>query len=312
MADPPRTSLVAGCRRQIWTTAIATFAHGFALLLGLLPPCIFVPMGKIMGHACYAAGWRKRIAKKNLAMAFPDKSEMERKQLLKEAYQTTCTSLLWFLHLRAFDRWKHMERYVDISFPTAYLDDVAKGPVLVTSAHLGCWELLPFVHAPPHVSIRSVYALYRPLHNVALDRVVLDLRQHDTSMHLLPDKHCLPSLYSILKAPDPHTIVALVCDQRPSHNHVPVRFLDQPTFYAPGVAVLHMRSHRPVWFTALLHAPSDAAKPFRLVTVPVIGRGANVTQLDVIMQSYADIVSANVRQAPAQYMWFHDLWRDAA
>ncbi|KDO29471.1 hypothetical protein SPRG_20058 [Saprolegnia parasitica CBS 223.65] len=316
----PRTSLVAGCRRQLWSTAIATFAHGFALLLGILPPCIFVPMGKIMGHACYAAGLRKHIAKKNVAMAFPGMSEIERKQLLKEAYQSTCTSLLWFLHLRAFGRWKRMDRYVEIAFPTAYLDDVAKGPVLVTSAHLGgrhvgagrCWELLPFVHAAPHVPIRSVYALYRPLHNAALDRVVLGLRQHDPSMHLLPDKHCLPRLNSILKSPDPHTIVALVCDQRPSHNHVPVRFLDRPTFYAPGAAVLHMRSHRPVWFTALLHAPSGAAKPFRLVTIPVIGRDTDVMQLDLIMQSYADIVSACVRQAPAQYMWFHDLWRDAA
>ncbi|OQR87221.1 hypothetical protein ACHHYP_09345 [Achlya hypogyna] len=246
------------------------------------------------------AGFRKRIAKKNIAMAFPQLSDCERKALLKETYQTTCISLLWFLHIRAFGRWKRMEEYVDMDFPLAYLEDIARGPVIVTSAHIGCWELLPFVHAPQYTPVKRVYELYRPLHNAAIDELVRGFRTHEQHIRLLPDKNCLPTLTSMLKTPVPGTVVALVCDQRPSRNHVPVRFMHLPAVYAPGAAVLHVRTQCPVWFTALVHQRQPSAKPFSLETLPIIRQEPQTTQLDVIMQRYADRVSSLVEDMPAQ------------
>ncbi|KAF0692916.1 Aste57867_16064 [Aphanomyces stellatus] len=299
-------------RRHIsLTDHLVTLAlRAIALFVGILPPMCFVPLGRVIGRLGYAAGVRKRCVKENIARAFPALSKAHRRRIALETYENTCVSLLWFLHLRAFGRWKHMESYVDILFPTEYLSDLRRGPVLVTSAHIGCWELLPCIHAPPYLHVDNVYELYRPLHNAPLDAFVRLLRQHNhPHIHLLPDKECLPALTSILGSSMPD-IVGLVCDQRPSRHAVPVRFLGQTAQIAPGAALLHLRTHRPIWFTALLL--QDQGKPFCLYTLPVARGGAAVQDTSVaeIMQQYATLWSGLVRAHPSQYLWFHNLWKD--
>ncbi|KAH9118132.1 hypothetical protein AeMF1_008557 [Aphanomyces euteiches] len=293
----PRQRSVFGENLVAWTFKLIAF------LVGLMPPTLFVPMGRMFGRVGYIVGARKNIVQRNIATAFPYLSADKREQLVRETYENTCISLFWYLHIRAFDRWRCMTQYVDIEFPTEYLEDIQTGPLIMTSAHFGCWELLPCIHAPPYLNVRRVYEIYRPLHNAKLNQFVLAYRQHDAHIHLLPDKQCLPALTNAL-AQSTNDIVALVCDQRPSRHAVQVQFLDTPTNMAPGAGVLHARTQRPVWFTTLIMQAGP--KPFRLVTLP-IARGSALS-VDEVLQRYASILTDQVSAHPSQYLWLHNLW----
>ncbi|ETV75689.1 hypothetical protein H257_10077 [Aphanomyces astaci] len=312
-------------RWQLISDHVVTLTlRSLALAVGLLPPFMFVPLGRLFGRIGHAAGLRRNIVKANIALSFPTMSAVEQKRLVRETYENTCVSLLWFLHIRAFGRWQDMERYVDVAFPREYVADLRNGPVIVTSAHLGCWELLPCVHAPPNLLVDHVYELYRPLHNLPLNKWLLTLRSYPHT-RLLPDKQCLTALTTILTeksqilqnnnadvATPASAIVALVCDQRPSRSGVLVSFRNRPTIMAPGAAVLHLRTGRPVWCTALVLAPAGHPKPFLLHTLPVIRHTPGNEEkhtAQTIMELYASTVSSLIETYPSQYLWLHALWK---
>lgn len=141
------------------------------------------------------------------------------------------------------------------------------------------------------------WIVYRPLHHDALDAMVADARaaprrhlipvrsfapwcstggtdpEADANGRLAQDKRCFDVLRDALTLPEScgAQIVGLVSDMRASKRGAGVDFLGQPTRFPTGAARLHLATHAPLWFAALLHnerfyETSDPdEKPFRLI-----------------------------------------------
>ena len=114
-------------------------------------------------------------------------------------------------------------------------------------------------------------------------------------------------------------LVGLVADQRPAagRQSVTAALMGRPSEFSPGLAALHSSTGAPVWFAAIVVDERDGRAALRLHLQRLAPRvdtagGEPSTPVEgaVLMQRYADAITALVAAVPAQYFWFHRRWRD--
>ena len=135
----------------------------------------------------------------------------------------------------------------------AFSTDCRLGGVIVCSAHVGVWELVPAALSPyvPRRARRHGAIIYQPLHDAPLDRWLLCWRTRAAGMALLPAHGSGSALRRALRTGG---LVGLVADQRPAAGcaRVPVILLGQASELSPGLAALHRSTGAPVWFAVVL------------------------------------------------------------
>ena len=285
-----------------------------ALALRVVPWRVSCVLGGVIGRLVHAlAPWRLAVLRANLARARLPTS------LERAAYEHLGRALM--LTLQA-------PRLPAVAADHALLSqlnaDCADGGVLVCSAHIGVWELLPSVLAPhvPERARRHGRLVYRPLHDAALDAWLRRRRTSAAGVAMLPDDGSLSELKeSLCKG----GLVGLLPDQRPAagHGSVSVRMLGEACELSPGISALHAATGCPVWFAALVLCKSSDASLTLTRLAPRrrggsaqcepghVACGDDVATEDAahVSQAYADALDAAVRCAPAQFFWFHDRWR---
>jgi Kdo2-lipid IVA lauroyltransferase/acyltransferase len=124
---------------------------GVVHLLSLLPDLVLLPLGSAIGYIGYQIDRRRRkIGMRNLAIAFPERDEEERRRILLASYRNLGRSGAEYVRLGGFFH-RRLKRWVTYNDHLEYWNKVqerhsTKG-VLVLTAHLGNFELLPAAHA---------------------------------------------------------------------------------------------------------------------------------------------------------------------
>lgn len=190
----------------------------------------------------------------------------------------------------------------------SFCNDCRDGGVLMCSCHVGVWELLPavlFEHVPER-SRRLGRIVYRPLHDAALDRLLLKRRTRAAGMAALADGGSMAELRDALREGG---IVGLLADQRPAHEAkggerqgIGIQLFGHACEMSPGLVALHQSTGAPVWFATLVLL--DGVLRLRLERLAQRAECSASLAAD-----YADAVTAAVAATPEQYFWFHDRWR---
>jgi KDO2-lipid IV(A) lauroyltransferase len=143
-------------------------------LLGLPPRSVARALGAFIGRAAFLLTPRlRRAGHRNLALAFPAKSEAERERTLRALYRNLGWLLAEFCQMprytpaatRSFIRYDGLEHYLAAR-------DLGKG-VLILTGHLGAWELSSFYHSLMGYPMSLVI---RRLDNPLVDRLVNHIR----------------------------------------------------------------------------------------------------------------------------------------
>jgi len=255
--------------------------------------------------------FRSTVARTTIAMAFPEMSTECKEHLLSEAYQHASKVLLLMLRIPSMVGNRSgrgaaisIASHVDYTFTSAYLEDVQRGHgVILVSAHIGFWELCSFVHRL--VPAAGYYEVYRELHNPLLNSMVKEYRAL-AGVSLIKDKHCIQQCIRVLQQ---GALLGLVADQNAGDRGIEVSFLQRPSSFYPGMAVLHQRTGAPIWFTVVLPNRDKGTKhPFSLFMAPVAAFREELS-VSQILQRYADVSSAFILSAPEDYLWFHRRWK---
>ena len=249
-------------------------------------------LGAALGVLAFWLGIRRRVALDNLARAFPEKSESERRGIARAAYAQLGVSLAE-LFLPApqveFEGWDVYERAR------------AQGRgVVVAIAHYGNFELLARATARRGVALTLIGRRLRG----AFNRWLVESRGART----LPDKGSSSAALAALRRGE---VLAVAVDQnmRPSRG-IFVDFFGAPACTTPAAAVFALRAG----------APLIAAFPVRNVrnkntthVVKVCGpfesseRGhAAVADLT---QQLTRTVEEMVRAHPDHWFWVHRRWK---
>lgn len=194
--------------------------------------------------------------------------------------------------------------------PKALKSDMEEGGVILASAHLGFWELLPAV-LPSHFPKKRSLFLYRPLRNERVDALIKHQRSFAGAIGVAQQPRILDTLADELTN---GACVAILPDVRPSRSGVRVRFLASERELPPGLAVLRLRSGAPVWLTLVLAADHPdgmrSGTAFSFVFLRILPRrkiGDVQLSAEAIMQAYANALCPFIAAYPLQYLWSHNM-----
>ncbi|WEK36622.1 MAG: lysophospholipid acyltransferase family protein [Candidatus Pseudobacter hemicellulosilyticus] len=274
---------------------------GFLYLLSLLPMrALYLFADAVYGLLYYVIGYRKAVVMGNLQIAFPEKTDTERKAIAKKFYHNFVDNFIETIKLlSASKEWLKEHFQLDSDpFPELY----ATGRKC--QVHLGHnfnWEIanvamgfqIPF----------DLISVYMPIKAKAMDRLFIYLRSRTGSI-LLPAT-------DMKRAIVPHRhrqyALALVADQAPGSpaNAYWLNFFGRPTAFVRGPERGARVGNIPVVFTRIYKT-----KRGRYRASFEVG-ALNPSQLPEgeLTRRYIRFLEEAIRKSPDMWLWSHRRWK---
>ncbi|HTW87989.1 MAG TPA: lysophospholipid acyltransferase family protein [Candidatus Binataceae bacterium] len=298
-----RGKLRLGITHRIVFWAMAALIH----LLSLLPDFILYPLGVFGGWTAYWLDRRHvRIGEKNLALAFPEKTDRERRRILRTSYVNLGRCAAEYVRLGGFFYRRFTRRVSYDRFD--YWDWIkTKYPgrgILILTAHFGNFELLPAAHALKGFQISLVHHTQRFLAGDALMTFVREragveiIRKHAAAR-------------AVLRTLRQGKMVGIPFDQNAKRSEaVFVPFFGEPAATASGLARLARISGAPVVPVFIVRQPDH--RGHRIEIQPEIALQTTGDEAADILENtrrFVAAVEAMVRRYPEQFLWIHRRFR---
>lgn len=283
------------------------YAAGRPILgaLGLMPPRVAMRLGQILGRVAYplAANLRK-TGQRNLELAFPEKTETERRQILSACFQSLGRQLGLFSQFSTASRdsllslteWEGLENL-----------EAAKAngnPVILFTGHVGAWELSSF-----GLSLRDhpLSFLVRRVDNPKVEQFV-DRSRMRFGNQSVDKRAAARSMLRILQAGG--TLGILVDLNTLDEEAVFVDFFGVPAATTFMVAKFALRTNATV---LPIFVPWDQSRgKFKVHILPALTINRTGDQQEDVRALTADLtrsVEDYIRRYPEQWLWIHKRWK---
>jgi Kdo2-lipid IVA lauroyltransferase/acyltransferase len=283
--------------------AIFRAAAGF---FGLLPRRVALSAGAALGELLYhVARPQYRIALYNLRLAFPDKSEAERRAILRRSCRNLGRVAAEFCHLSSLTP-ASVRDYVNIDDPQRWHDvltDAASRGAVILTGHFGNFELLAYAHG---LLGHPITLVHRSMRNQLVDRAITTLRARAGTTSLAKKS----AAKAALRALHDHRIVAIPADQNQTRRDgVFVDLFGLPASTTPGPARLAMLSHSPVLPVFLVReGESEKHRILVLPEIELVNTGNRDQDVVTNTQRCTAVIEDMLRRYPDQWIWFHKRW----
>jgi KDO2-lipid IV(A) lauroyltransferase len=249
---------------------------------------------------------RRRIVLENLATAFPEKSEAERRRIMRAAFANMGRTVVEVLRAPLHTK-RELERILEVRDVERWVVHArAKRGVFALSAHLGSFELIAsFGSRVVGVTCGEVVRRIEP---AALDDIATQLR-HAAGVTPIPAKG---AIRGILRGLKDGWGIGYVLDQNARRGTgVFVPFFGKLASTSKGLAVLAQRTKAPV-LPIFIHRVGHLGR-HRLVFHPELAWDASAGDGEAAIVHntaiYTRIVEDEIRRHPEDWFWFHQRWR---
>ena len=258
-------------------------------------------LGYIFGSVLWTCKTRAaRITLRNIELCFPELSPGEQRQLAKASLQQTAQTAM-----EAGAIWRHSWPWVESKIVAMEGHELLQAKlqqgkgVLVLAPHHGNWEVV----APYLASVAPLTAMYQPIENPEMDKLVLEGRSK-ININMAPTNR--KGVMMLFKALQSGHIVGILPDQVPDS--------DSGRIVAPFMGV-------PAWTMTLVHGliqrtgcavcscyAERVDGGFKIVVMEADADIYNEDQLTSVTGLNAS-VAACVKRAPSQYQWEYKRFR---
>lgn len=284
-------------------------------VLGSLPRKTALKVGMFIGRVGYRfAGGLRRVAMRNLEIAFPDKSVSERESIALGSFQNLGRVLGELTHFASATR-EDLSRLIEFEFDSeesrnspeliAYEEGHAKGRgTMIVGPHLGNWEIGVFAYSA--FRERLTY-LARPLDNPLIEELTVSLRSRYGNRSI--DKNnSVTSAMAILREGG---ILGVLPDVNVLHRDgVFVPFFGKLACTTSGVAMMAMRTDAVIVpMCCVWNRETEKYNVFygRLIESPNTGdRHRDVLE---ITAAFTKEMENFIRSYPDQWLWIHKRWK---
>lgn len=285
---------------------IAKSAMGLLALIKKLPADKAIDTIEEMGRFWGMKYPRTKKARTNLKLAFPEKSDDEIEQILRD---------MWGNMARTAAEYAFLDQIFDLNEdePEKGRIEIAgndnflalrnlDGPAVCFTAHTANWEILP-VGAAAHGL--NITALFRPPNNKYLAAEVLKARE--TAMgHLVPSK--AGAAWALAGIMQEGGKVGILADQF-FHKGDVVEFFGRETKANPLLSKLANNFDCPIYPARTIRLPNGR---FRLsiedpIKIPSDKNGKIDQQK--LLQEVHNVMEKWIREYPEQWLWLHNKWR---
>jgi KDO2-lipid IV(A) lauroyltransferase len=275
-------------------------------LLSLLPDFVLYPLGMAGGWLGYILDRHVRIGLVNLAIAFPEHGERERRRILRASYINLGRSAAEYIRLGGFFHSRLIRRVAYDRFE--YWDEIKRQypgrGIVVLSAHFGNFELLPAAHAMHGHQIGLVHHTQRFLAGDALMnwvrvRAGIDiLRKHSAAR-------------AMLKALGDGQLVGVPFDQNAKRGEaIFVPFFGEPAATSRTLARL-VRASRAVVAPVFIVRQPDG-RSHRIVIkdlIPLVETQNTDADVEENTRRFVGAIEEMVLSYPEQFLWTHRRYR---
>jgi Kdo2-lipid IVA lauroyltransferase/acyltransferase len=285
----------------------------FYLMLGvlhvvsLIPDFVLYPLGIAGGYISYLLDRRHvKIGMKNLAIAFPERSEAERRRILRASYVNLGRSAAEYVRLGGFFHLRIMRRvsYGRYDYVHTVEHRVPRKGVLILTAHFGSFELLPSAHAMHGDQISLVHHTQRFLAGDALmtwvrTRAGVEIvRKHSAAR-------------AVLRTLREGKLVGVPFDQNAKRSEaVFVPFFGEVAATSSGVARLVAHSGAAVVPVFIVRQPDGRTHRVEIHDeIPIQRTGDAAADIEENTRRFVAAVEEIVRRYPEQFLWTHRRYR---
>jgi KDO2-lipid IV(A) lauroyltransferase len=247
-----------------------------------------------------------RLGAANLAAAFPEKSEAERRQILRGVWDNPARTAIEFAFLDEIFEDFNVHR-LDRGIVTATgIEDFLRlrednKPGLIFGAHLANWELPAIIARKFHLDLTI---LFRMPKNSMVAEDLMD-RRNELMGNLVPSR--LGTTFEIAGVLDRGGHVGMLVDQRRQGSPL-LPFFGRPAATSTLLARLAREYDCPVHGVRAIRRPGGR---FHIELTPPIELPRDADGLiDVIEATKAinAIIEGWIREHPEQWLWLHDRW----
>jgi len=286
-------------RLQYWPAALAVRA------IGALPRPLAHAAGILIGGLVYHLHPRlRRVGRRNLEIAFPEKTPAERRAILRAVYVSLGRLLGEACLFPHYTRDNVGEIAVYQGFENFDAAEKCGNGVLLLTAHFGGWEVGSFFHS---LCGHPMQIVVRPLDNPYVNALVTRYRGlHGNT--LLGKQEFARGLIAAMRS---HATVGILMDTNMTPPQgVFVDFFGIPACTASGLARVALHTGAAVvpaftiWDPVLRKYRVEFDRPVKLV------RTGN-DEADAIANTarFTKIIEEYVRRYPDQWLWVHRRWK---
>jgi Kdo2-lipid IVA lauroyltransferase/acyltransferase len=293
--------------REVRDLSLAFVALAFYLVTLLVPERVVVRAG---GFLARQAGRRlprlNQIGMRNLLLAFPERSEEERREILAQSWDNMGRAAVEYFFIdRIWDfdptaakpgriEIEGVERFVKLA-----TDD---RPAVILSAHLANWEL-PMVAAARH-GLEAAALFARP-RNRWIANMVMARRQSVMGELVMSGPGALHSLARALEA---GSHLGLLVDQYYERGPEIIMF-GHPTKANPIFARLARQFECPVHTVRVVRLPGDRFRIELGEELDLPRDASGRIDIAAASQMVGTIIEGWAREHPGQWLWVHRRWR---
>ena len=263
------------------------------------------PIGSAIGRALGLLDRpHRRIVRRNLAFAYPDMDESQRRRLEGRVFRNYGISLFELFQMgfmRPEDVARRMRFYGLENFREALL---RRRGVIAVSAHLGSWEL--GMQALPCVFGMHLTAVAKKFKSNFVENWIHSVRTRFGNA-ILYKKDSLADMTQILRRGG---ILAILIDMARRKDGVDVRFYGRKATATPAVAMLALRCRAAVLPTFSLREPDGRIGVHAEPEIEM--RRTRDLRADLVTntQRITDVVEGMVRRHPEQWFWLMRRWKE--
>jgi KDO2-lipid IV(A) lauroyltransferase len=274
-------------------------------LVRVMPYALVRLTGRALGLGFYLFdGPHRRIARRNLAVAFPVRTEAERRRIARRAFEHFGRLLMELLKFSTLSPEAMLARVEVDGEDRARQAYAQKKGVLFITGHFGFWEIHAIVHA---LRTEPIGVLARALDNPALNDLLEKIRQR-TGNTVIYRKGTIRRVLRMLQ--DGHGVAVLIDQHIQARDAISVDFFQRPASTTSAVAALALRTGARVIPVFALPLPDGR---YRIIYEHPVDPPPDGSE-DAIReytQRCTDVLEMYVRRHPELWLWMHRRWRDA-
>ncbi len=273
--------------------------------IGMLPRPLARGIGLLIGGAAYHGHPRlRRVGMRNLELAFPDKTEAQRRQILRGVYRSLGRLLAEFCLFPLYTRANVHEIATYQGFENFEAAEKRGKGVLLLTGHFGGWEIGSFFHSMQGHPMRIVV---RPIDNPFVDALVTRYRTlHGNS--LIGKQGFARGLLAAME--NNETVGILMDTNMTPPQGVFVDFFGIPACTAIGIARVALHTDATVVPAFTIWDP--VLRKYRVEFSPAVELvRTGDSEADAIASTalFNRVFEDYVRKYPDQWLWVHRRWK---
>jgi KDO2-lipid IV(A) lauroyltransferase len=276
--------------------------YGFLYLVSLLPFAVlyFISDG-VYFFLYYVFGYRRKIVKANLRIAFPEKSEKEIHKISKKFYHNLTDTFVEIIKLISMSN-RSFEKRCKGDF--SIIENLAKKGknVQLHTGHQFNWEFGSLLMSKEIKSIPT-YAIYMPIKNTAVERLFLKIRQKYGTIFVKATEF----RQRREKIFNERFVFFLAADQNPGDpgSAYWLNYFSKPAPFITGPEIGGIKND-----TAIVFVRSRIPKRGHYVLeCTLCTENAASTSVGEITNAFRDFLEKIIREEPDNYLWTHRRWK---